>query len=308
MKLLIWSLLFVGFLLLFLKLRALDRMAEALRKKRGDMDAASRQRSLADRQSLLSLQKKHSLWYSLEQKLTYSGLRTRFPGLTAEWWILGNLVAAAVLFPAVSLAGGMKTAAAAVLTCFSLEWYVLKKLRELNLRRTERNLTRLLDFLGNYSVAAGEITGIFSQISRYMEEPVRSALDTCFYEAMTSGDAGTALLAMAERVEHVKFKELARNMEISIRYCADFSAMVESSRRSLREYLRAAQERKGMRREAMINLALLGGMSAAVLFMVGRLTGIDMVFLLTKTLIGQAGLGILILTFALFWSRVHKAG
>lgn len=82
-----------------------------------------------------------------------------------------------------------------------------------------------------------------------------------------------ALLSMAERVEHPKFKELARNMEVSVRYCADFSALVNGSRRSLREYLRVAQERRSMLREGAVNLALLAGMSAVVLLIVGRFTG-----------------------------------
>lgn len=87
-----------------------------------------------------------------------------------------------------------------------------------------------------------------------------------------------ALLAMAERIEHPKFKELARNMEVSVRYCADFSVLVNSSRRSLREYLRVAQERRGMLREGAINLALLAGMSVVVLLIVGSFTESGRVF------------------------------
>lgn len=101
---------------------------------------------------------------------------------------------------------------------------------------------------------------------------MKSALDACCYEAATTGDVGMALLAMAERIEHPKFKELARNMEVSVRYCADFSVLVNSSRRSLREYLRVAQERRGMLREGAINLALLAGMSVIVLLIVGSFT------------------------------------
>ena len=77
---------------------------------------------------------------------------------------------------------------------------------------------------------------------------------------------------MQEHIEHPKFKELARNIEVSVRYCADFSVLVNSSRRSLREYLKVSQERKGMLREAAVNLGLLAGMSAAVLHIVGTFT------------------------------------
>lgn len=305
MKVWIIFLLFLGFFLLFHEMRTLEYMAGALKRTREGMNAAARQRSLADRQSLLKLQKAHSLWYFWEQRLEYSGVKQHFPGLTAEWWIAGNVAAGAALFLLLAVAADIRAAAAAVGMCGMAEWYILKKLAERNLKRTESSLTKLLDFLGNYSVTAGEITGIFSQISRYMEEPVKSALDTCCYEAATTGDVGMALRFMAERIEHPRFKELVRNMEVSIRYCADFSVLVDSSRRSLREYLKVAQERKGMVREAMINLTLLAGMSVIVLLTVEKLTGAGMRQLL-NTLPGRAGMVILLLIFAFFRSRMHN--
>lgn len=278
MKALILILLFTGFFLLFRELGTLEYIAGALKRTRSGMNAASRQRSLADRQNLLSIQEKHSRWYALEQQLQYCGVKKRFPGITAEWWLLGNLGAASLLFTLTSAAGGVGSAAVILLGCAGLERLLLRRVRKINLRRTEENLIKLLDFLGNYSITSGEITGIFGQISRYMEEPVKSALDACCYEAATTGDVGMALLAMAERIEHPKFKELARNMEVSVRYCADFSVLVNSSRRSLREYLRVAQERRGMLREGAINLALLAGMSVVVLLIVGSFTESGRVF------------------------------
>ncbi|MCM1056593.1 MAG: hypothetical protein NC517_03175 [Firmicutes bacterium] len=272
MRPLILILLFTGFFLLFQEMGTLKYIADTLKKTRSGMNAASRQRSLADRQKLLSMQEKHSRWYSLEQRLQYCGIKNRFPGITAEWWLLSHIGAAALLFTAASALGGIGWAAVTLMGCAAAERLFLWRLRKMNLRRTEDNLTKLLDFLGNYSITSGEITGIFGQISRYMEEPVKSALDVCCYEAATTGDVGMALLAMAERIEHPKFKELARNMEVSVRYCADFSVLVNSSRRSLREYLKVAQERRGMLREGAINLALLAGMSVIVLLIVGSFT------------------------------------
>lgn len=307
MKGIIFLFLSTGLVLLLRDLRIFRNMAGMLRRTQADINAASRQRSLAGRQSLLALQQEHSLWYSIERRLQYSGLGIRFPGLTAEWWLVGNAVCAAGIFLAAALAGGVLSAAAAVAAAGLAEGCVMRHLQERNLKRTENNLTKLLDFLGNYSITAGEVTGVFSQVSRYMEEPLKSALDACCYEASTTGDAGAALLAMAERIEHPKFKELARNLEISIRYCADFKALVNGSRRSLREYLRMAQERKGMLREAMISLILLLGMSAAVLTIVGNLTGSSVWQLVTGTLPGRAGIGILLLIGLMFRGQLRRA-
>lgn len=303
----IFGLLFSAFFLLFEKIRILRRFSDRLKKAKDDVAAASRQRMLEQRRQLIALGEKHSLLFSLEKMLQYSGLKRRFPGLTPEWWIAGNAAAAAAVFGTGLLFSKAWQSAAVTVLFGAAEAVWLCLLRTRNLRKVSENLLKLLDFLGNYSVTAAEATGIFGQVSRYLEEPLRSALDACCYEAQTTGDAGLALLSMAEKIEHPKFKELARNMEISIRYCADFSALVRSSRRSLREYLRLSQERRGMLREAAVNMALLLGMSAVILVTVGVLTGQSLETLLFQTLPGRVGTGILAVIFGLFAGQLYRA-
>lgn len=305
MKVLLFGLLFAGFFLGFEEMRMLGHMREAYLKTKTGMNAAARQRNLAQRQNVLQFQQTHSFWYSLEQTLQYSGLKRNFPHLTGEWFLAWNLLGGAGLWMILSVAAGPVAAAAVTVLAAAAELGVIRALRRRNRKRTEENLPKLLDFLGNYSVTTGEITGIFDQIGRYMDEPIKEALDACYYEATTTGDSSAALLMMAERVEHPKFKELARNLEVSIRYCADLGSLVNGSRRSLREYLRAAQERRGLMREGFINLALLSGMSAIVLFSIGSLTGINMITLLTGTWPGRIGLILLAGILVFFLGRMN---
>ena len=204
-----------------------------------------------------------------------------------------------------SLVRGIRAGFLGVAVLAAVEFFLLQLLRNANLRAVNEHMMKLLDFLGNYSITAGDITGVFHQVGRYMEEPIRSALDACYYEAQTTGDVSLALLSMAEKIEHPKFKELARNMEISQRYCADFSALVSGSRRSLREYLRISQERRGMLREAFVNMALLLGLSLVVLAVVGSLVQMPVAALLVSTLPGRAGLAVTGVICLLFMGQVR---
>lgn len=306
MKVLIFLVLFLGFRLLFGEIRMLEHVSRLLLETRWDMDVAARQRTLEGRRKLLHFQQEHTMWTALERQLYYSGLKIRFPGLTAELWIAGNLAAGALAAASLSVFWGIRSAAAAVCVFAAVEFLLLRLLRNANLRAVNEHLMKLLDFLGNYSITAGDVTSVFHQVGRYMEEPIKSALDTCYYEAQTTGDVSLALLSMAEKIEHPKFKELARNMEISQRYCADFTALVTGSRRSLREYLRISQERKGMLREGFVNMALLLGMSFAVLMVVGNLVQTPVTALLTATPPGRVGLVGTVVICLLFWGQVHK--
>ena len=303
----LFVLLFCMFVLLFYEIRIMRHVREMFLRTRADFDASSRQRILDERRRLLELNQEHTMLVSMEHLIQYSGLNIYLPGLTAEWWIAGNAIVLSLIFLAGAMLFGMLPAIGAAALTAGAEIILVRLLRLRNLRRVGANLMKFLDFLGNYSVTAAEATGVFNQVSRYMDEPLQSALDACFYEAQTTGDAGLALLSMAEKIEHPKFKELARNMEISIRYCADFSALVSSSRRSIREYLRVSQERRGMLREAAVNMILLLGMSAIVLTTVGFLTEVSLWELMTDTLPGRVGLVILLIIFGAFAGQLHKA-
>lgn len=303
----LFILLFCMFMLLFHEIRLRRYFRELFLRTRADLDASWRQRTLNGRKRLLELNQENTPLVSVERMIQYSGLNIYLPGLTAEWWIAGNAVVLTLSFLAVIMIFGLLPAIALTALLAGAEALLIRLMRLRNLRKVGTNLLKFLDFLGNYSVTAAEATGVFNQVSRYMDEPLRSALDTCFYEAQTTGDAGLALLSMAEKIEHPKFKELARNMEISIRYCADFSAMVSSSRRSIREYLRVSQERRGMLREAAVNMILLLGMSTVILSVVGFLTEVSLWELMTGTLPGRVGVVILLAVFAAFAGQLHKA-
>ena len=166
-------------------------------------------------------------------------------------------------------------------------------------------MMKFLDFLGNYSITSGEITMVLGQVSPYMGEPLRGVLDACYYEAQTSGDTSIALLAMAEKIQHPKFRELVRNLEISLRYSADLTVLVSQSRRSLREYTRMRQERRALAREAWVNMVILGGMTAVILKAMEALVGIPLAEIMLRTLPGIGALTVIAVILLLFYRQVR---
>lgn len=306
----IFVLLFAGFAGFFYRIRWLEWMRQLLRQTREGVEEASRRRLLENRRDMLTLQKKHTVWYRLEQELHYSGWKRRLPFLTAELWVMGNVIFLSATFVlALTLLKRWIWSCAFVAGVACVEGIVLWmcKLREMH--SVNNNLLKFLNFLGNYSITAGEVTGIFKQVSRYVEEPIKGALIECCYEAQTTGDVGGALLSMAEKIEHPKFKELARNMEISVRYCADFSLLVMTSRKSVREYLRLGEERRGMLYEALVSVALLLIMSLFSLMTVDKLILVSIWDIVWNTLPGKFALltvaGTMVLLIRQFY-RIHK--
>lgn len=302
----IFCLIFMGFLLLFGRIRWVETGKHLLSRTKEGMDQSARLRALENRHKLQELQRKNTWICRVEEFLCYCGVRRRIPGCTAEKWIAGNLLAMAGIFCLLQGIGGkFGIAVGGTVLCGAAEYLILNTMRAGELRAVNENLLKCLNFLGNYSLTAGEITMVLGQVSRYVEEPLKGALEECAYEAQTTGDSSLALLSMAERIEHPKVKELARNLEVSIRYMADLTTLVDSSRRSAREYLRMEEERKGMLREAGINMGLLMAMSLFALLTVDRLIDVSVWQILSGTLPGHLALGIYGLIVFLFLRKLY---
>lgn len=305
-KVVLFLCLFWGLIQFFTKMEILRSLVLWLRQTNQYMDEASRKRLLQNRQMLQTLERENSFWFRLERQLIYSGLRKRFPHLTAERFIVVNVLGLSGVVLLFLLSGQKVGALLGIMIFLMMEVALFLFCKHRAMESVNDNLIKFLDFLGNYSITAGEVTGIFKQVSRYVEEPLKSVLEECYYEAQTTGDTAMALLAMAEKIEHPKFKELVRNMEVSLRYSADFTILVQNSRRSMREHLRTGAERKSLLREAVVNMGILLLMSFVIFFTVDGMITASIWEVLFHTLPGKIALGVLAVIFILFGRQIYR--
>lgn len=296
-----------AFGLLFWWIRGESIIHNVMHKAYESLEEAAAKRTYDNRQGMMLLNKPKGKLYRLEQQLLYSGLIRKFPFLTPEIYIAGNLLAAAGLYFIVSLFSGSWWPGIVVVLFMEASVYLLQNLLILrNYNATDKELLKFLDFLGNYSITSGEVTSVMSQISDYLEEPLRSVLEECYYEAQTSGDTSVALLSMGEKIQHPKFKELIRNLEISLRYSADFTVLVSQSRRAVREYMRMRQERKALANEAWVNIIILGAMTVVILKAVESLIDVPIEQILLETWIGRGCMAGICFILLLFYNKIRS--
>lgn len=297
----------ISFGLLFWWIRRESIIHNLMYRAYENLEQAAKRREEDSRRGMLLMKRRKGLLYHLEQQLLYSGLTRKLPFLTPELWITGNLVLVALIYTIGIILGGNWWLGFLLVLIFEVFIYLMQNLLVLqNYNAVDRELLKFLDFLGNYSITSGEVTIILKQISTYLEEPLRSVLEECYYEAQTSGDTGMALLSMAEKVQHPKFKELVRNIEISMRYSANFTILVSQSRKSIREHMRMRQEQKALASEAWVNILILGAMTVIILKTVEVLIGVPIQNILFETWVGRGCMaGIMVILF-LFYQKIRK--
>ncbi len=299
--------LIAAFVLLFVRMRRESIIHNLISKAYESLEEAAAKRTADNRRKQEVLKHKKGKLYRLEQRLLYSGLHRRFPFLSPEVYIIGNLTIGVTVYSLISILTqngwyGLMAVAVFEILLYLVQNFLIAK----NYNATDEGLLKFLDFLGNYSLTSGEITAVLGQVGEYLEEPLKSALEECCYEAQMTGDAGIALLSMAEKIQHPKFKELVRNLEISMRYSADFTVLVSQSRRSVREYMRMRQERKALAGEAWVSIIILGAMTVVILMALEALIGIPIEDILWQTWLGRICMGGIGFILLLFYSQIRN--
>lgn len=295
------------FYLLFRWVRKESIIHNVIHKAYENLEQAAEKRIADNRTGILLLRSRKGLVYCLEKQLLYSGMTRRFPSLTPELWIVLHLVICALLYAIATIWIGTWWIGLIFVILFEGSVSFLQNLFiSQNYNAVDGELLKFLDFLGNYSITSGEVTQILKQISPYLEEPLKTVLEECYYEAQTSGDTSLALLSMGEKIQHPKFKELVRNMEISMRYSADFTVLVSQSRKSIREHMRMRQEQKALAGEAWVNILILAAMTVVILKTVEVLIGVPIQEILFGTWVGKGCLaGIIVILFS-FYTKIRK--
>lgn len=305
-KVFVFGELMLAFGLLFVWMRKTSIIHNIMRKAYASLEEAANKRTEDNRKGMAMLQRKKGRLYRLEQRLLYSGLTRKIPFLSPEVYVVGNLFLIGLVYALAGVLSGIwwlgipAVAAAELMLHVGMNILIMR-----NYNATDEGLLKFLDFLGNYSLTSGEVTGVLQQVSGYLEEPLRTVLEECYYEAQMSGDSGIALLSMAEKIQHPKFKELVRNLEITMRYSADFTVLVSQSRRSVREYMRMRQERKALASEAWVNILILGGMTVVILKAVEALIGIPIEEILLHSWVGRVCMGGIGFILFLFYTQIR---
>lgn len=218
-------------------------------------------------------QEKTNLLYKLDLLVLQSNIRKTIPFASTEILLVLTIVLSATGFAvAASITGtwifGMLGFIGISFLCYMALYFMARN----NYRKTEESLMTFINLLENYSSMEDELIAIFSRIQTFLTEPVRSAVEQCCMEAEMTGDKGKAIRNLEKRIEHEKFKELIRNLEICSRYEANYGEVIKDSRSLLREYLAAAKERKAILNNARIEIAMIIGCCGVVFWMMNDFT------------------------------------
>lgn len=225
----------------------------------------------------------------------YSGIGRTFAGISFELWSVIVLIFAAFLyFIGITITGSVFKALVMSVIFILIILGIEKILAMRNYRIVDSNLIKFLNIFGNFNVTEGEIMNILLQTSRYLPSPLRDVLEEGYYAAQTSGDKTSSLYAMADNIEHPKFKEIICNVEICEKYTANYAVTLEQSRKIIMEEQRRRRERKDIARENGLIMLLVSGIMVYAIEIVDGIIKASIWDMLFHSVPGYICLGVVI--------------
>lgn len=240
---------------------------------------------------------------------TYARLSDIFPRLTCESWMLILVFGTCLLyFAGYGATGSSFTGLACGAVYFCLLYVAELLLMRRNWKSVDGALVPFLNQLANFSVVgSNDVAAVLHQVARYVPYPLSAVLDECYFEAQTSGSQQLAVRAMAEKVEHAKFKEIIRNLDGCMSYTSDYSVVVDSLRRNLLDEKRGAQDRKSLAANAVSEMGIVSVMVVTLLGLSSNLFEQNLFALLFTDRFGNVCLAVAAVSYALFAWNVARA-
>lgn len=189
-------------------------------------------------------------------------------------------------------------------------WYIgIFLIRLTNKKLVTNELMNFLNLLGNYSTTNTEIVSMLTQIAPQVGEPLRDCLLECVAESQdTNKDKTVALQNLANKIEDRKFKEIIKNLEIAQNNEGSYSQIVSANRHSLIEYIHGKKLKAGIARENLISFFVILAAVIGIVFMMGKIIGINVFASLISTVAGIVVLSIASITSLYFIISAISAG
>lgn len=294
-----FAIIVAAFTILFYYLRKTSIISNTLQDTYNDMIYKNMMLNKGGKQLL----KKDGFWEKWIKLYTYSRIDKIFTFLTPELWLTIIIVFGLFVFlvSLIFIKDFLLNVILGIVAAGLLIFFEMM-LSMNNYQKVDKDLIQFLNMLGSYSLTAQEVTATFRKVARFMNDPLRTVLIECYEEARTSGKPEEALNNMVAKIEHPRFHEIIKNLEIAINYDADFTTVVKSNRQILQNYMSSKQERKALASDGVVNMFVMALALIGCVYFMGQLLGIDIWVELFGSLIGRIALIIEAICFlTMFW-------
>lgn len=201
---------------------------------------------------------KVSFFTKLDITINLSSIKRKFPFINTELVLL--FVALITLIIGVVIAiifhSFAFVALACVVTVF-IFYCIFFSVSDKQLKKIDDNILQFANLLHSYSSMNSDLISLFESVAPQLEEPLRSAVNTCVAESRVNGDISAAIGRLSLKMRHRKLTELLQALEAGSKNNANYRSIIGRCYDSISIYKSEKAVRKATANGARLNILLM---------------------------------------------------
>jgi hypothetical protein len=133
---------------------------------------------------------------------------------------------------------------------------ILYMISGFNYERIDKDVLTFVNIMDNYSETNDDIITIMGKTYPYLSNPLKQYIEDFYNEATSTGDIKTAFRKLEFKIENERIRDIIRNIEICSRHEANYQEIIRDTRDTLKDYLKAKQQRKAIMNNGRIEILM----------------------------------------------------
>ena len=148
-----------------------------------------------------------SFFYRLDLLIERSEIRKKIPFLSTEIYLLFLGIISVIAFVIGNLIFGLIGAVLGITLSILIIHSSLYILARLNYERVDNEITKFVNLVESYSVSSNDILSVMGNVYPYLNDPLRTYIETFYNEVSTTGDYDRAFMNLKNKAESERLKE-----------------------------------------------------------------------------------------------------
>lgn len=278
------------------------------------LDAKNQSRKKLEKQSsnLYGDMERKTVFAKIDALLSYSGLYTRFPKLTAEKCmasvLIGSCMEGIILWFALS---SLWKSLFIVLLTLIVIVECLNILCAVRRKRIDGEVIHCIDMMEMGAQTSTEVIQILRKSAVKVREPLRSELLSTVVDAENCGNSSQAIRRLCNRIDNKYLKDILLNLDICSKFKANYQDVLRAGKRIVKQDVANREEIKKLYINTSRFIVFIIGIGLLCLMSMGKLTGTNQNVFIALWNTGTAGQVIIwylgIITIGSLWRSIVKA-
>ena len=231
----------------------------------------------------------NSILYKLDRLVLTSGLKTYFPWLSGEIFLLAMIVLSiAGFFEGIIIFGNLFVALFLSALQAVILYVVIKGLSGRTYNQIEDSTAIFISILSNHAKGSSDIVSIMQRTYPTLHGPLRAICEKFVMDAERTGNVDIAFDYMKESVDNRQLQTILINLKNCTHYQANYEEVLVQMMGQVAAGLSAREDRKNILFSMKMTLGVISLTAVVIVLLIGAGLDIDVRGILTGNIVGQA--------------------